>query len=213
MRAIPSVLCTFLLSLVSTASAQNVMSEREAISRIEQIGNQLCITIPVGVFRTMPPAMMSDQEKALARRALSLEYAGVVTVKSVGNLMENIMTVRLRDDFDKSNLTSNPGRPCLRSGNSFTVTKIIRIESAQGGSSIKWTASVVYALFEVIPNKMAQIYYEKYGSNGAYGKRKGVFLFRQDAFNGQWNLRAVDNGAESDQNFQPNNVAQALRND
>jgi len=206
-------LCSVLLILFPTIGfAQSTISEREAIAKIEGWGSTNCIRIPVGVFKTNPPPLWSDQERALARTALAFEKVGVVKVSSVGNLSENTLTVELKPDFDKSNLV--PGdKPCLRESPGLKISKVTKIDGAQGGSAVKWNASLVYVLYDYPATPLAQQFREAAKLEpGSYGARKGVYLCRQDPFNQQWSMRTFD-AANVNADLQLNNVARSLRGD
>jgi hypothetical protein len=209
MRALIFALSMLVPTLVF---AQSTISEREAISKIEAWGAANCIKIPVGVFKTSPPPLWSDQERALARAALALEKIGVVKVSSVGNLTENTLTVELKPDFDKSNLL--PGdKPCLRETTGLKISKVTKIDGAHGGSAVKWNASLVYILYDYPPTVLAQRYREAASlPSGGFGSRKGVYLFRQDPFNQQWSMRTFD-AADTNADLALNNVARSLRGD
>jgi hypothetical protein len=157
--------------------------------------------------------MLSGQERAFVLSAVAFEKAGVVTVSSVGDLMENILTVQLRPDFDKVNLNANVDAPCLLESKGLKISKVTEIDSVEGGTSIKWNASIVYVLYEYNPNPFAERYHQAMQNDGGYGKRKGVYLFREEAFNQQWTLITLDAADASATSFEATNVAQRLQGD
>lgn len=202
-----------IVAIPSIVFAQATISEREAIAKIESWASTLCIRIPVGVYRTGPPPMWSDSERYLARTAMAFEKLGIVTVTSMGNLMENTLTVQLRPDFDRSNLISPTGdAPCLRTSTGLKISKVTRIDATQGGSAIKWNASLVYILYDFPATPLARQYHEAMQTTGGFGTRKGVYLFRQDPFNQQWTFRTLD-AADINAELALNNVANSLRRD
>ncbi len=210
-------LVAVLLGLVAIfpgcSADQSVLTEREATRLLEEFGKQYCIVIPVGVYRTSPPPLMNDAERAMARSALALQDIGVVTVKSQGNLIENILTVQLRDDFNKANLNPTANVPCLPETTGLIVRKINRIERAQGGTTVKWNAAVVYALYDFPATALAQRYYAAMKAAGGFGKRKGAFLYRQDTFSNKWIYVSVSAADESAPTLSTEVIAAALRRD
>jgi hypothetical protein len=197
------------------AYAQSVIGEREAVAQIEARLRSTCLPIPVGTRKTLPVAVMSDQELAVARSAIALEKAGVVTVTSVQNLAEHILTVTLRADFDKANLHPSASGPCLLHSAGVTVTKVTQREAAQGGTAVKWNAAIIFAFYDYQPNPYVVRYAQAMGSQEARDglvKMKGAFLFRQDPFNQHWRLVTLD-ATGADGPLQVKFVNQALRGD
>ena len=202
-----------LAALPAVAFAQGTVTASDAVAQMKERFSG-CVWVLVGVHKTPPLPLLDGNQGDLVKRVVALEKAGVVTVKSVGSLSENILTVALRPDLDKAQF--HPTHPnCLTVYKSFDVKRVVKIDGAEGGTAIKWSASLAYLIVEWERNRYYDRYQELMGvpSRPGLQSQKAVALFRQDPFTQKWDLYGSDFADMDAPASEMNKVAQWLRSD
>jgi hypothetical protein len=235
-RALLSVAALGFLS--ARAYSQQTISEKEFRRLIEPYYSQeTCVFFPVGKQKYLP----TQDDARFFEQLKDFERIGVVSVANITVLSwgtswkaestKNIslnpapmevagveLLVVMNSGIDASQVTDT--------GDAFTnclkapppvLDRIVKIDPAKGGTTLKWDGSVVYATTQRAAGSKL---FTDFVSNTTSKALRALFskntkrrvLFKHDAFSSKWKIVNEDVG-EMDAEFATDNVVRALRRD
>jgi hypothetical protein len=219
---------------VNAISQTPVLSEAEFRRVIEpRLANDRWVSIPVGrwelnlldnAYHKVVFENITAHEKAgtvrvenLTEKGLKQQFSWDQFAKATSNSVDLVVTLNSHVDLSHiEDIKGNISQKLLKLPTP-TIDKIVKIDAAKGGATLKWDGSVVYAiygrpagsalLFSYVANlpPHRRVYFNE--------RTKRRILFKYDAFSSQWRFVAEDIGAIDSPEFGTSNVVQALQRD
>jgi hypothetical protein len=188
----------FVLSclIVSSAFAQPILSEKEALQKVESFfggGGNCGTTIWIWTFKfTTPEAMEGGAYYDIGQDIRMFKELSLINIVDVPVLIGHLhFRTELHPDVDKSKILEPPPSTCLRftsEGEKIIQTvKIVRVESVKGGVT-KWDGAIVYATLSVTNLNDLYVRYVQARKKPYAAVRKTRILFRYDPFKQAWDL-------------------------